>query len=99
TLNQLILDEKSIMNEDFIESTNNIALTSDEQDNIFSAFSSGDTSVISAQSINCDGRGTSGCVYMAKCNSTKMKNVVFALRCIEVTSNNNEAKIEGFVDE
>ncbi|KAF0444662.1 kinase-like protein [Gigaspora margarita] len=96
-----------------------------KQDNIFSDFSSGDTSIISAQSINCDdwyeaaidkyklkeisfnnfgrltslGRGTSGCVYMAKCNSTEMKNIVFALRCIEVTSNDTEAKIEGFIDE
>lgn len=124
-LNQLISDEKSIMNEDLIEHTNNITLISDKQDNIFSDFSSGDTSIISAQSINCDdwyeaaidkyklkeisfnnfgrltslGRGTSGCVYMAKCNSTEMKNIVFALRCIEVTSNDTEAKIEGFIDE
>ncbi|CAG8545796.1 22042_t:CDS:2 [Gigaspora margarita] len=113
------------MNEDLIEHTNNITLISDKQDNIFSDFSSGDTSVISAQSINCDdwyeaaidkyklkeisfnnfgrltslGRGTSGCVYIAKCNSTEMKNIVFALRCIEVTSTDTEAKIEGFIDE
>ncbi|RIB15216.1 kinase-like domain-containing protein [Gigaspora rosea] len=95
TLNQLISDEKSIMNENLIESTNIIALTSDKQDNIFSAFNSEDTSVISAQLINCDGW------YEAAIDKYKLKEISYNNfgRCIEVTSNYTEAKIEGFIDE